>query len=718
MSQEIDVVIITSDAGGTMTDIFAVDRRGDFVIGKASTTPSNESIGFWDSLEDAFSYWGVDWSRKAKDILPQVEACIYSGTAMLNVLLTKTGQRVGLIITGGDEDILIHERSKQIYAGFGYADRLHKVGHYHNDPTLVQRKLVRGVTERLNLFGQEIIPVYEHEAERAVEELLERNVDSIVVCFYYSYLNSAHEKRVAEIAREVMTRKGREVPVYLSCEIAPIVREVSRLNSTLLQAYAAEPARQQLITIDEMLHDNGYRYPLQIVMASGSVANIHYPRLHEAAFSGPIGGILGAKYLAESLDLPNIVCTDVGGTSFDVGLIMGGQPMIEREVEMAHHIFNIPTLVMDSIGTGTGMYLRVDPMRRLHMGPESTGADPGPVCYDKGNDIPTVMDCAVISGIINPDYYLGGKVKLNKEKALLAIKQKCADPVGIGVYDFADGVYDLICSSMQEHIRTVLAVRGFSPADYHVLGYGGAGPMYLAGYTEGLPFKGVATVPFAAAFSSFGCAAVDYVHRYQKSTLAAVPYKAEDSFKVTIGSILNTGWEELERMAINDLQSEGFREEDVDFKQVAYMRYGQQIDDLEVISPFSRINTAEDMDRLIEAFEDLYSKVYTAGAKYPEWGVTIMELGIICSAPKIKPTIRKYPLKGRQPVGEAFKGEREVYRKGKWTATQLYEMDLLRPGNEIDGPAVVEAPSTTLFVPAGRRINMDEYRVIWMTGGF
>ena len=718
MSREKDVVIITSDAGGTMTDIFVVDRSGDFVIGKASTTPHNESLGFCESLADAFSYWEVDWNQKAKGILPQVEACIYCGTAMLNVLLTRTGQKVGLIITGGDEDILIHERSKQIYAGFGYADRLHKVGHYHNDPPLVNRKLVRGVTERLNLFGQEIIPVYEHEAEQAVEELLERNVDSIVICFYYSYLNSAHEKRVAEIAKEVMARKGCEVPIYLSCEVAPIVREVSRLNSTLLQAYAAEPARQQLITINEMLQDSGYRYPLQIVMASGSVANIHYPRLHEAAFSGPIGGILGAQYLSESLDLPNIVCTDVGGTSFDVGLIMGGQPMIEREVEMAHHIFNIPTVVVDSIGAGTGMYLRVDPMKRLHLDPESTGADPGPVCYDKGNEIPTVMDCAVISGIINPDYYLGGKVKLNKEKAFRALKEQCADPMGIDVYDFAEGVYDLVCSSMKEHVRTVLAIRGFSPADYHVLGYGGAGPMYLAGYTEGLPFKGVATVPFAAAFSSFGCAAVDYVHRYQKSTLAAVPYGADDDFKVIIGSILNAGWEELEGMAINDMQQEGFREEDVDLKQVAYIRYGQQIDDLEVVSPVNRIETAQDMDRLIGAFEDLYTRVYTAGAKYPEWGYTILEMGIIASVPKIKPAIRKYPVEGKHPAGESFKGEREVYQKGKWISARLYEMDMLRPGNEIDGPAVVEAPSTTLFVPEGRGIYMDEYRIIWMTGGY
>jgi acetone carboxylase beta subunit len=716
MSKEKEAVIITSDAGGTMTDIFAVDREGDFVVGKASTTPRDESIGFWESLDDAFSYWGVDWQQKAKEILPSTEACIYSGTTMLNIMLTGTGEKVGLIVTAGDEDVLLHERAKSIYAGFGYADRLHKVSHYHNEPW-VPRKLVRGITERIDCLGAEAIPLYEHDARKAVEDLLDAGVQGIAVCFYYSYVNPVHEKRVAEIAREVMVQKGVEVPIYLSSDVAPIMREVPRLNSTLLQAYAAEPAREQLRKIEKKLAEYGYRYPLQIVLASGSVANINYPRIHEATFSGPIGGVIGGQYVASVLGLPNLICTDMGGTSFDVGLIMGGQISILREVEVAHRLFNLPTVVMDTIGAGTGMYLRVDAMKRLHIGPESAGADPGPVSYDMGNEIPTVMDCVLITGILDPDYYLGGKLKLNKEKSLKAVKEQCADVMGVNVYDFAEGVYNLTCSTMREHIRTVLAVRGFSPADYHLLAYGGAGPMFVASSTEGLPLKGVMTVPFAAAFSSFGCAAVDYNHRYQKSTLVAVPYQAPDLLKTIMGSLLNSGWEELERIAMEDLGAEGFSKEDVTFRQVAYLRYGQQLEDLEVISPVSRINTAEDWDKLIEAFEELYSKVYVAGAKYPEWGFTVFELGIIATVPKIKPTIRKYPVEGKEPPKEALRGKRDVYIKGKWVLATLYEMDLLIPGNEIDGPAVVEAPATTLFVPPGRSIRMDEYRVIWMTGG-
>jgi N-methylhydantoinase A len=211
----------------------------------------------------------------------------------------------------------------------------------------------------------------------------------------------------------------------------------------------------------------------------------------------------------------------MGGTSFDVGLIMGGKPVMQREVVLNRRFFNIPTLVMDSFGAGTGQYVTLDSLtNRVQIGPESAGADPGPVCYNMGNEIPTVMDCSLILGILNPDNYLGGKLKLHVDLALNAIREKCADPLAVDPYYFAEGVYQLINSNMREHLRAVLLARGFSPADYCLLGYGGAGPMHLAGYSEGLPFKGVVTVPWAAGFSSFGCSAVDVTHRHQKSMMS------------------------------------------------------------------------------------------------------------------------------------------------------------------------------------------------------
>jgi N-methylhydantoinase A len=331
-----------------------------------------------------------------------------------------------------------------------------------------------------------------------------------------------------------------------------------------------------------------------------------------------------------------------------------------------------------------------------------------------GNETPTVMDCALILGILNPDYYLGGKMKLHKTLAFKAIKEKCADPMAVDPYRFAEGVINLINVRMREHISTVLSVWGYSPADYHLIGYGGAGPMFLAGYTEGLPFKGIFTVPWAAAFSAFGCCAADYLHRYQKSTIVAILPGADEPTKMFMGTLVNSGWEDLERIAVSEMEKEGFRKEDIIMRQIAYVRYMGQLEDVEVISPVSRINTAQDMDKLIDAFEETYSRKYTYAAKYPEAGYHIMELGLHASVPKPKPVLSKHPLRGKAPPRKAFKGEREVYQGGEWKRAKIYEMDLLESRNEVKGLAILEAPATTMLVPEGKRVVVDEYERYWL----
>lgn len=716
MSSKSHVQIMASDAGGTMTDIIVVDTQGGFTIGKAATTPRDQSLGVWESLADAFAYRDVDFERVAGQLLPGVEAFVYSGTSMMNALLTQTGRKVGVITQRGDEDVFLHERSAQTWAGYSYQDLLHHVTHRHNQP-LVPRRLVKGVTGRIDMFTMEAIPLYEEEARRGVEELLEEDVDAIAVCLWFSYVNPAHELKVAEIAEGIMKEKGRRVPVYLSHQLCPITREQGRLNTLVLHAYAAEPGREQLFKIENRLKSQGFKFPLQIVLSHGGLTNIRYPRIHEGCFSGPIGGLLGAKYLEEKLDIGNWVCTDMGGTSFDVGLFMSGEPVMLREVVINRRIYNIPTLLMDTVGAGAGMYVTIDPLtNRIKLGPDSAGADPGPVAYDMGNEVPTVMDCCLIMGILNEDNYLGGKIKLNKEKAFQAVKEKCADVLNVDPHYVAEGVYRLINSTMKEHIRTVLAVRGFSPADYTLLCYGGAGPMHLAGYSEGLPFKGVATLPWAAAFSSFGCAAVDIRHRYQKSTGVLIEEGISDDMKLMMGQMmLNSGWEELEGLARADFEAEGLPWEEATIQQIAYVRYGCQMDDLEVPSPVSRINSPEDMDRIIHAFEDLYEKVYAGVAKHPQAGYQIMELSVTASIPKVKPKLVRQPLEGKDPAPEALKGEREVYLEGTWHRTPIYDMDRIRPGNEISGIAIIEAPSTTLVLPPGRYIRMDEWSMIWLT---
>ncbi|HVA41125.1 MAG TPA: hydantoinase/oxoprolinase family protein, partial [Candidatus Binataceae bacterium] len=317
MPENAQPLIVTCDAGGTMTDILLVDAAGRFSVGKASTTPRDESVGFWESLGDAMNNWGLDLDHGGDRVLNPLEVAIYTGTTMLNTLLQRRGKRVGLIITKGFEDSFVAERGFQAVAGYSYAERLHTVTHVHNPP-LVPRHLVKGATERVDLFGKVVIPLYEHEVRQAVKELLKGGVEAIAILFLFSYINPGHEQTAARIANETIKKTGREIPVFISSEVSPTIRELARLNSVVIQAYAAEPVREQLFRIEDRLKRGGMRYSLQTVLAYGGLAPVRYSRLYESVVSGPVGGLLGARYLGEAVGVNNLITADMGGTSFDV----------------------------------------------------------------------------------------------------------------------------------------------------------------------------------------------------------------------------------------------------------------------------------------------------------------------------------------------------------------------------------------------------------------
>ncbi len=258
-------LVLGIDAGGTMTDTFIVDDEGNFEVGKAPTTPQDESVGFLESTQDAISYWG---DMKPEELFPKLSVVLYSGTTMLNTLLSRRGQKVGLLVTNGFEDMLLMNRGL-IWAGYGYADTLHAVTHIHPEP-LTPKRWIHGITERIDMFGESVIPLYEEEVRQATFELLEVGVDAVGICFLFSYLNPIHERRAREIVESVRREVGREIPVYLSSEIRPVMREQSRLNSLLIEAYAAAPVRQQLLRVQERIHDYGFPNPLQTVLSYGA----------------------------------------------------------------------------------------------------------------------------------------------------------------------------------------------------------------------------------------------------------------------------------------------------------------------------------------------------------------------------------------------------------------------------------------------------------------
>jgi acetone carboxylase, beta subunit len=705
-------LVLGIDAGGTMTDTFIVDENGDFTVGKAATTPHDESAGFLESADDAISYWGTD----ARSLFSELEVALYSGTTMLNTLLTRRGTKLGLVTTKGFEDDVLMGRGMQSWTGYSYSDRIHAVTHVHPS-ALVDRRRIYGVTERVDVFGEAVIPIYEHDVEAAAEELLKDGVDAIVVHFLYSYLNPAHEKRAEAILRDVCGKHGRngDLPIYLGSELRPVVRENSRLNAVLIEAYAVAPVRRQLEKVEQSIRSRGYRFPLQTVLAYGGLCNIRYPRLHETLISGPVGGVMGAKHISALTGMKNIIVTDLGGTSFDIGTITDGYVPIEPEPVLARFKMNLPTIAMESIGAGAGSYVKVDPVtRKVQIGPESAGSTPGPVSFGKGGTTVTITDCDLVLGYLNPDYFLGGKQKLDKEAAIRAIKEQVTDPIGVDLYEGADAIVRMMEREARDAIRAVASARGLDTTQYALFGYGGAGPLHLAGYTEGLDFKGVLTFHFAAAFSAFGCTTADYVHRYARSVHLGLPPGSTDETKRAVAEAVSRVWQEMEDAARAEMKSEIAVGREIRFTPLAMVRYGGQLSDLEVVAPKARLETAADVDRLIAAWEELYAKINSRVARYEGAGYQIFELGLLASVEKVKPRLVRRPLGPAEPGTTARKGTRNMYQKGRWLPAALFEMELLEPGNEIAGPAIIEHPATTLVVPDGRRIEIDEWGFLWL----
>jgi N-methylhydantoinase A len=700
-------IVIGIDAGGTMTDTILVDERGHFKIGKAATTPRNEAEGFIASAADAAEAWGLSLD----ELFSAVSVVLYSGTGMLNTLLSRTGRRLGLITTKGLEDMILMGRGLQAWADYSYADRLHAITHHHPDP-LVPRKRTHGVTERIDQFGDVIIPLYEKEVVVATRALIRDKVDSICIMTIFSHVNPVHEKRIAEIVRGEIGKASATIMVYTSHEVRPVIREQSRLNSLLIEAYATGRGRQQLHGIQNASRKYGFRYGVQTLLSFGGLTSIDHPRLHETMISGPVGGILGAAYIGRLIGNDSLICSDMGGTSFDMGVITRGQTRIDNEPIMDRFKLNVPTLHLDSIGAGAGMILKVDPLtKKVSLGPESAGSDPGPVCFDKGGSEPTIADCDAILGRLNPDYFLGGKLKLHVEKAARIFKERCSDVLGVGLEEAAEGMIEMLEQDANNALRRVISGQGIHPSEFTLLSYGGSGPLHLAGSSRGIGFRDIITFQFAAAFSAFGCTTADYMRRHSVSTQIDIPGAAGEDMLIQTGERITRIWQDLEEAAIGEMLADGHAREKIIIKPLLMMRYTGQLEDVEVPAPVKIISGARDMRALLAHFEEVYTTINHRVSRYGTVGVSITELGLTATADKVKPTLEKLPL-GISDPSVAHKGVREAYLLGRWRKSDLYEMDKLKPGHEIKGPAIVEHPATTLVIHPGDEIFIDEWNLL------
>lgn len=690
-----------------MTDTFIIDEKGDFVVGKAQTTPLDEHIGLINSAKDALDQWDAEVEKE----FPNLRAGVYSGTAMLNRLVSRAGRRVGLVVNKGMEDNHRMGRGLQSYLGYSYSDRIH-INTHHFDPPLVPRKWTVGITERVDMFGNIVIPLYEHEIAPAIQTLIDEDVEAIVISLLHSYKYPQHERKIRDVANKMIQGAGKDIQVFATVDYYPVRKESHRTNTTIVEAYAAEPSRKTLEKLDQSLQDHGANFNLRIMASHGGTISIKANELARTCVSGPIGGMVGAKYLAENLGLKNVACSDIGGTSFDIGLITQGDLAIDSSPDMARLVLSLPLVSMDTTGAGTGSYVRIDPnYGNLTLGPDSAGSLVG-VCNPEGGiKTATVSDCHVVIGLINPDNFIGGAIKLSRERAYRAVKEQIADPLGLSVEEAALGVIELLESQLRNYLESMILGKGYSPSQYVCFSYGGGGPLHTAGYTQGLGFEDVLIPAWAAGFSAFGCGAADFEYRYDKTLDLNVDQHDHSEAIIKVGRELQKSWDELKEKVTEEFRKNDYSPEEVNFRLLYRMQYQGQLNDLEIEAPITEFKDVEDFNTLVATFEEMYTRVYAKSALSPELGYSITGAIVRGVVDVPKPEIPVESLSGETPPLNAFLGTRQVYWKDGWQMADIYEMEKLLPGNRMDAFSIIESTATTLVVPTGFEAYLDENRI-------
>ena len=705
-------LMIAIDAGGTMTDCVLVSDDGTFTVGKALTNREDEAKSYLESVDDAAGYLGLGSS----EVHQRTSTSLYTGTGILNTILTRSGSRVGLIVTRGFEHILTMEGCLT-WLGEPQEHMLHQQLRRHT-PTLVEPDMVLGASERIaggNMFprspasGQVVLPLSRREVAAAAEQLLDAGAEVIGILFLNSFVNSIHEEQARTVVEEVIARRAAKATVVISSDVAPVIKENNRAKSLVFQAYAAEEARVQLRGIAEVAKADGYRGRLLTLLSYGGAVDIDYPRLYETVISGPIGGLTGAQVIAKTVGLQNVVTADMGGTSFDVGVLVDHIIQVRKTADFAGHRLATAMAALDSIGSGAGSVVSVDEYKRVHLGPASAGYKIG-VCYEYP-DL-TITDINVALGYVDPDYFLGGKIKLNRERALEELEKRVAQPLGLDVFAAGAGIIEVAHSQMRDMLRTMLLAKGYNPANFAALCYGGAGPVHMWGFTEGIGLAAVMTVPWAAGFSAYGAACAEYFHRYEMSCTVLLPRGLGDDEKVVAGQQIRAAWRGLEERALAELGAGDGDVSQVIFRYGVFARYIGQLESFDTPLNFADMETAADVDRLIMAFEKIYTEIYPVGARFPEGGYAVTEVYLHAVVPKGRPMLEEHPLAGEKPAASAHVGSRQIYHDGESRPFDVWQMEGLQAGNVVRGPCVIQDPMTTVVTPPGYEIAFDQWRIM------
>ena len=691
--------LVGVDIGGTFTDCVVLDRSGRITATKSPSTPANFAEGMLEAMRMAAARLGLPFERFCREV-----AVLTHGTTVgTNTLIQRKGARVGLITTRGHEDAIHIMRGSR-----GVTSRdIRKVVHFPESAKpvpIVPKRLIEGVSERVDCFGDVVVPLNESEAEQAIRRLAAQDLEAIAVCFLWSFKYPAHERRVKEMIRDLAPR------AFVSCsvDIAPRWGEYERVTATVLNAYIGPVMARYLGNLDRQLKASGYARPLQITQCAGG--SISVDKAMESALltldSGPVSGVTGSLYLGRLMDCPNIITTDMGGTSFDVGIIHEGQPAYSFVTNVAQYEYFLPKVDIQAIGSGGGSLAHVDAQSKtLHVGPESAGADPGPACYGKGGTVATVTDADVVLGTINPDNFLGGRMKLDRKKAIESV-QRIGSALRLPLMEAAAGIARIAEFKMADLIHKMTVEKGFDPRDFVLFAFGGAGPAHAGVFAYELGVKKV-VIPqkeIASTWCAFGAASADILHVYEQVDIQASPFDA---------ARVNAALEALERKGHEQMDRDRIARPRRRFRFSLDMRHKGQINEVEVLLPETRLKGASPSwwEPLRRRFYARYEQLYGRGSSYRDAPLEIVTLRLRAAAATPRPRLAAAGTLSGSIDAKARRGKREVYWADmkRAVATPIFDGESLVPGNRVKGPAVIETTDTTVVVHPGRSLRVDAF---------
>jgi N-methylhydantoinase A len=594
---------------------------------------------------------------------------------------------------------------------------------------VVPPRFLHEVSERIDHAGAILVPLDEHAARRAVAELLDEGVEAIAVSLLWSFRNPAHEQRIGEIVREVA---GDRVFLSLSSRVNPVIGEYERTATTVLNAYLGPIVEQYIERLEVKLREYGFRGALRILDSNGGVMNAVDAAARAVLLlsSGPTGGVLGSRYLAQALGHRDVITTDMGGTSFDVGLIQRGRPLLRHVTEVGGYHISAPMVQINAIGAGGGSIVTVED-GLICVGPESAGARPGPVCYGRGGTRATVTDANLVLGQLDPDGFLGGRMRLDREGAERAIDEQVARPLGLTPVEAAVGIRRIVDSHMAGLLRQLTIGRGHDPRDFVLYAYGGAGPVHCCSYGAELGVRQIVIPATSMVQSAYGALASDLHLSAERSFLLRGGGGARDLWDGLEAQAIEAPFASLEEECRDEMAREGIAAADVELRRSVDMRYRRQVHELVVPLSQARL-TDEGVRELVGRFEETYEDTYGRGAGFREAGIEITTFRVDAVGRLPKPLLRSADSRGRinpaPPSGgdgggratQPVERRRDVWDSatGELVSTPLLRWASMQPGERIDGPAVIEHPTTTVVVPGDHRAEVDELgNLILQNGG-